>query len=151
MLVSAVQQCRSVTIIYLSSPLSLPLPLSSHPSRSSQSTRLDSGCHTATPHWLSVLHMIAYVCRCYFLSSFHSSPSCSLSTSVLSTSVSPFLPCTASTLIDTYKALCPIEDMFYWSNCGKFIKNLPRLSVQRKLECISQKESYKPYYLTIIW
>ena len=48
---------------YIPSLLSLP-PLSpSHSSRSSQSTRLGSLCHTATSHQLSIL-------PCYFLHSF---------------------------------------------------------------------------------
>ena len=48
-----------------------PLPLESHPlppshpSRSSQSTKLSSLCHTAAFHYLSILHMVVYICRCY--------------------------------------------------------------------------------------
>ena len=32
-----------------------------HPSRSSQSTRLNSFCYTANSHWLSFLHTVMYV------------------------------------------------------------------------------------------
>ena len=65
---------------YIPSFLSLP-PLSpSHSSRSSQSTRLGSLCHTATSHQLSIL-------PCYFLHSFTLSlPSPTVSTSPFSTS-----------------------------------------------------------------
>ena len=48
---------------YISSLLSLPPLNPSHPSMSSQSTRLDSLCDTATSHQLSILHMIAYICQ----------------------------------------------------------------------------------------
>ena len=47
--------------MYLSSFLSLPLSLS-HPSRSSQNTRLDSLCHIATAHQLSILHTALCIC-----------------------------------------------------------------------------------------
>ena len=44
--------------MYIASLLNL-LPLSSfHPSKTSQSTRLGSLCHTATLHQLSVLQMV---------------------------------------------------------------------------------------------
>ena len=43
----------------------------SHPSRSSQHTRLDSLCFILASHWLSTLHMIMYICQCYFLYSSH--------------------------------------------------------------------------------
>ena len=102
-LVSAIQQCKLAIIIhvcvytyiyvcvyiYISLPsfLSLP-PLSlSHPSRSSQNTRLDSPCHTATAHQLSILHTVLRICL-------HLSHSLlpPVSASPFSTSVSPFLP-----------------------------------------------------------
>ena len=47
--------------MYLSFFLSLPLSLS-HPSRSSQNTRLDSLCHIATAHQLSILHTALCIC-----------------------------------------------------------------------------------------
>ena len=50
-------------------PLSLPpFPLS-HPSRSSQSTRLGSLYYTTTSYQLFVVQMVVYICQCYFLSS----------------------------------------------------------------------------------
>ena len=73
-LVSAIQQCKSAIIIcvYLSSFLSLP-PLSlSHPSRSSQNTRLDSLWHIATAHQLSILHTALCICWCCSLHLAHS-------------------------------------------------------------------------------
>ena len=39
----------------------LPIPPPSHPSRSSQSTRLSFLCYTATSHYLCVLHMVMYI------------------------------------------------------------------------------------------
>ena len=54
----------------ITSLLSLPPLLPSHPTRSSQSSRLGSLCYIVTSHQLSVLHRIAYICQCYFLSSF---------------------------------------------------------------------------------
>ena len=51
----------------------LPLP-ASRPSRSLQSTRLDSLFHTATSHQPSILHLIVYICWCYFLCLSHSLP-----------------------------------------------------------------------------
>ena len=47
-------------------PFEPPSPLTSHPSRS---TRLGSLCYTAASHYLSVLHMILCICRCYFFNS----------------------------------------------------------------------------------
>ena len=38
-------------------------PSPSHPSGSSQSSRLSSLCYPAAPHLLSVLHTVAYVCQ----------------------------------------------------------------------------------------
>ena len=46
---------------YISSFLSLPPLNPSHPSRSSQSTRLDSLCDIATSHQLSILHDSVYM------------------------------------------------------------------------------------------
>ena len=53
-------------------PLESPSPPPSHPSRSSQSTRLGSLCHIATSHQLSILHTVVYICWRYFLHSSHS-------------------------------------------------------------------------------
>ena len=69
---------------YIPSLLSLP-PLSpSHSSRSSQSTKLGSLCHTATSHQLSILHTVVCICWCYLLHSF----TLSLPTPAVSTSPS---------------------------------------------------------------
>ena len=50
-------------------PYMCPLPLESpsHPSRLSQSPSLSSLSHTANCHWLSVLHMVVYVCVCVYM------------------------------------------------------------------------------------
>ena len=69
MLVSAMQQHESVINIYIPSILSLPPITPSHPSRSSQSPRLSSLCYTSASHWLSILHMVMYMCQCYSLNS----------------------------------------------------------------------------------
>ena len=55
----------------ITSLLSLtPLPLH-RSSRSSQSTSLGSLCYPAASQWLSVLHMVVYICQCYSLNSSH--------------------------------------------------------------------------------
>ena len=36
-----------------------------HPSRSSQSSRLNSLCCTADPHWLSFSHRVMYMFQCH--------------------------------------------------------------------------------------
>ena len=54
-LVSAIQQLK-LAIIF-----EPPSPPPSHPSRSSQSTKLGSLCYTATSHQLSVSHMVVYI------------------------------------------------------------------------------------------
>ena len=64
-----------------------------HPSRSSESSRLGSLCFTATSHQPSVLHMVMYICWCYFLYLSHSFPSCTMPISQFSISAYPFLPC----------------------------------------------------------
>ena len=57
------------TYIPISPPFYASLPLSlSHPSRWSQSTELISLCYVATSHYLSILHLVVYICRCYYLS-----------------------------------------------------------------------------------
>ena len=47
-------------------PFESPSPFPSHTSRLSQDARLCSLCHVAASHQLSVLHMIEYICQCYF-------------------------------------------------------------------------------------
>ena len=49
---------------------SLPPPTPSHPSRVSQSAGLSSLCYTANSLWLSVLHMVVYICFSATLSIF---------------------------------------------------------------------------------
>ena len=51
-----------------SSCVSLP-PSLSHPSRWSQSTQLISLCYEAASHWLSILHLVVYICPCHSLTS----------------------------------------------------------------------------------
>ena len=67
-------QCRSATIVHTSRPSSAFLPFPSHLSRSSQRARLGSLWHSATSHQLSILHLVVYICWCYFLNSSHSLP-----------------------------------------------------------------------------
>ena len=81
----------SHTITHVTSLLSLPPLPQPHPFKSSQSARLGSLCCVATSHQLSVLHMVVYVCLCCFLHSTLSSPTVSIS--LFSISMSPFLPC----------------------------------------------------------
>ena len=68
MLVSAIPQSESAICIHIS-PYLLPLapPSLSHPSRWSQSTELISLCYAAASHWLSILHLVVYICQCYSL------------------------------------------------------------------------------------
>ena len=92
-LVSAVQQRESIIITCISlSLLSLPPLPASHPCRLSQSTGLGSLGYAAASHWLSI-----YTWSCIHvnatLQSVPASPSPAMSTSPLSTSASPFLPC----------------------------------------------------------
>lgn len=93
-LVSVIQQ-ESVIYYYTYIPslLSFPPLHPLHPCRSSQGTRLGSLCCIATSPQLSILHVIVYMCRLYFLHSSHSLP-LPLCPQVhpFSTSVSPFLP-----------------------------------------------------------
>ena len=54
------------TYVPISPPSWAYLPSSlSHPSRSSQSTDLISLCYAAASHWLSILHLVVYIRRCY--------------------------------------------------------------------------------------
>ena len=59
--ISATDQHESVTSIHMSPPPATPC----HPSRSSQSTRLNSFCYTANSHWLSFLHRVMSMFQCY--------------------------------------------------------------------------------------
>ena len=73
MLVSAKRQHESALGIHeslLPSWTSLPPPTLSHPSRLSQSTSLNSLCHTANSHWLWILHMVMYMFQGYSLNFF---------------------------------------------------------------------------------
>ena len=51
--------------------LSLPPLLPSLPSRSSQSPWLGSLCYIANFHQLYILHVVVYICQCFFLHSPH--------------------------------------------------------------------------------
>ena len=53
------------------SKASLPPPTLSHPFGLSQSPGWSSRSHTADPHWLCVLQMVACMCPCYSLHSSH--------------------------------------------------------------------------------
>ena len=90
MLVSAIQQRKSVIAIHIYPPSWASLR-PSNPSRLSQSTGLGCLLNVATSQQLSISHMIVYRCRC---SSLHSSRSLfpTESTSLFSISASPFLP-----------------------------------------------------------
>ena len=57
---------------YITSLLGLPPLTPAHSSRLPQSAWLGSLCYTATSHQLSILHMMVYICLCYFLHLFHS-------------------------------------------------------------------------------
>ena len=48
-----------------------PTPPSSHPSKSSQSTKLNSLCDTYSRFPLSILHMVVCMCQCHSLSLSH--------------------------------------------------------------------------------
>ena len=67
-LVFAVHQHESAIGTHMSSPSwnSLPQPTPPHPSRLSQSSSLSSLSHRANSHWLSVLHMVVYMCNHMF-------------------------------------------------------------------------------------
>ena len=54
--------------IFPLSSTSLP-PSLSHPSRWSQSTKVISWCYAAASHYLSILHLVVYICQCYSLAS----------------------------------------------------------------------------------
>ena len=61
LLYSEVNMCIYIYIYPLPlTPLSHPL---SHSSRSSQSTQLSSLCYIAASHWLSLLHVVVYICQ----------------------------------------------------------------------------------------
>ena len=59
---------------YITSLLGIPPFPPSHLFRSSQRARLSSLCYIATSHQLSILYMVVYICRCYFLHPSHSFP-----------------------------------------------------------------------------
>ena len=92
-----------------SSWTSFPPPIPSHPSRSSQSTRLSSLCYAATSHQLSILPMLMYISQCYSLNVSHPPFPHAVSESPFSMSVSipalqigssvPFSKCHIYTLI----------------------------------------------------
>ena len=62
---------QSWLYIYIPSHLSLPPNSLSHPSRSSQITRLGFLCYIASSHCLSILRIIVNICQCYFLNLSH--------------------------------------------------------------------------------
>ena len=74
-MVSAIQQCKSVITTYISPPswVSLP-PLPTPPFWSSRSTKLGSLVCRAASHQLSISHMVVYICQCSSLSSSHRLP-----------------------------------------------------------------------------
>ena len=58
------------TYVPISPPSCVSLPPSlSHTSRWSQSTELISLCYAAASHWLSILHLVVYICLCHSLTS----------------------------------------------------------------------------------
>ena len=59
------------TYIFPSSWASFPPPLPSHPSRSSQSTKLTSLCYITASHWIDTLHRAVSLCHCCSLNSSH--------------------------------------------------------------------------------
>ena len=67
-MISAIRQCESDIIIHISA---LPEPPSCphHPTSLGQSAKLGSLCSNFP---LTILHLIVYICHCYFLCSFHS-------------------------------------------------------------------------------
>ena len=68
---SAVQLSESAICIHMSPPTPIP----SHPSRSSQSTKLSSLCYTAAFRSLSILHMVVDICQSFSLNlSLHTPP-----------------------------------------------------------------------------
>ena len=74
MLASTICQHGSAIVIHTSPPswVSCPPPTPSYHCRLSESPGLSSLSHTANSHWLSILHMLAYMSPCY---SFHLSHS----------------------------------------------------------------------------
>ena len=72
-LVSAIHQHGSAMDLHMFPPswAFLPPPIPSQPSRLSLSPGLTSLSHTANSHWLSILHMIVYMCPWYCLHSSH--------------------------------------------------------------------------------
>ena len=54
---------------HISSLLHLPPTLPIDPSRWSQSPELTSLCYVAASHYLSILHLVVYICPCHSLTS----------------------------------------------------------------------------------
>ena len=73
-LASTIRQHGSAIVIHMSPPswVSCPPPTPSYHSRLSQSPSLSSLSHTANSHWLSILHMLAYMFPRYSLHLSHS-------------------------------------------------------------------------------
>ena len=85
LLVSAIQQCTWAIIIHISPPSPSPVP----PILVITEARLGSLCYIAASPQLSVLYMVAYICRrCFLNSSLCPSPT----VSTIPFSESPFLP-----------------------------------------------------------
>ena len=88
--------CTSVNQlhVYISPLLQRPRshPTPSHPSRSSQSTKLSSFCCTAASHQLSVSHMVVCICQCYSLNSPFSPCPVSMSESIPAQQIGSSVP-----------------------------------------------------------
>ena len=82
MLISAIQQCRSTKIKYLSPPCGASLPSPIPLSRSSQSSSLGFLSYRATSHQLSVLHTVKMYMSMLLSPSVRLFPSSTVSTSV---------------------------------------------------------------------
>ena len=67
LLYNKVNQLYAHTYPHIPSLLNLPPPSLSHPSSSSQSTKLISPCYAAASHQTPILHLVVYICQCYSL------------------------------------------------------------------------------------
>ena len=80
MLAPAIKQCESAISIHMSAPcgVSLPPPTLSPSSKLSQSPRLNTLCHSASSHKLSILYVVMYMSQCYSFNLSHPllSPMC---------------------------------------------------------------------------
>ena len=83
--------CVCVCVCVYPFPLEPSPTLPSHPSRSTQTTKLGLLCHTAASYQLSILCVVGYIYQCYSFNSFHSPPL--THTHLFSMSASPFLSC----------------------------------------------------------